>query len=403
MQITAKDAKEFSKISGDRNQIHLSSKFSKNFFFKDPIAHGINEVLLCFSKYLKKKKSFLLFKKINIKFKNFLNINEKFHIKIFNKKIILYSKLNTKILIKFEYDYSTQSFQKNKSVRKFALKKISNKNLLSLLLLASRYVGNTNPGNGSLIHEINYNYDEQIKKKKKKFKKIRNFYHITLSENKENLEILSSKLVPFKNSKKIINKVRFKNKKILIFGPGSIFAEKVKEFFSKSKVKYINYSLRMNSNGFVKMIDKKKIFKILQNIRPDYIFYFSTPRIMQYDFKSNFIKNSFREIYINNIIYLVNLIKKFKIKTKIFFPSTNFLKKKNWDKKLDIYLNTKKEAEELFSKKNSKDIVKIYRLPKYKNTSNYNLLGFYEGEEINHFKKFILKFILSSNNKKLNK
>ena len=124
---------------------------------------------------------------------------------------------------------------------------------------------------------------------------------------------------------------------------------------------------------------------------------------MQYDFKSNFIKNSFREIYINNIIYLVNLIKKFKIKTKIFFPSTSFLKKKNWDKKLDIYLNTKKEAEELFSKKNSKDIVKIYRLPKYKNTSNYNLLGFYEGEEINHFKKFILKFILSSNNKKLNK
>ena len=49
MKISKKDTKLFSIISGDKNKIHLSKRFAKKFFFKEPIAHGVLVVLICLS------------------------------------------------------------------------------------------------------------------------------------------------------------------------------------------------------------------------------------------------------------------------------------------------------------------------------------------------------------------
>ena len=56
MIINIKKTIEFAKLSKDRNQIHLSKKFSKNFFFKEPIVHGVNAAIKGISFFFKKKK-----------------------------------------------------------------------------------------------------------------------------------------------------------------------------------------------------------------------------------------------------------------------------------------------------------------------------------------------------------
>ena len=45
MIITQKETRNFSIKSKDKNKIHLNKKYSSNFFFKDPIVHGINVLI----------------------------------------------------------------------------------------------------------------------------------------------------------------------------------------------------------------------------------------------------------------------------------------------------------------------------------------------------------------------
>ena len=48
MKITKIDSLEFSRLSKDNNKIHFDKKYSSK-FFKEPVAHGINTVLLALS------------------------------------------------------------------------------------------------------------------------------------------------------------------------------------------------------------------------------------------------------------------------------------------------------------------------------------------------------------------
>ncbi len=56
MKITAKETKEFIFLSKDRNRIHFDKKFASQFFFKEPIVHGINIVIKALLIFFKKKK-----------------------------------------------------------------------------------------------------------------------------------------------------------------------------------------------------------------------------------------------------------------------------------------------------------------------------------------------------------
>ena len=56
-------------------------------------------------------------------------------------------------------------------------------------------------------------------------------------------------------------------------------------------------------------------------------------------------------------------------------------------------MNSKKKAENLFNSKTYKSYEKSFRLPRIITRSNYNMLGFYEGEKMEVIDKFINKFL----------
>ena len=196
-------------MSGDNNKIHYDEKYAKKFFFKKPIVHGVNLAVKGIFAFLKKKKEKIVIEDIKIKFKNFTYIYEEIKIKIIKNKIIIYSDLNEKV----EIDISIQSLQKKKitynqsrfkNLKKNNYKNLINSELIDQLIFISYYIGTIKPGNGSLIHQIYINFNlRNTKDKKIKFKKkTKNIYIIQYLKNCFQVEIISSKLVPFNEVKK---------------------------------------------------------------------------------------------------------------------------------------------------------------------------------------------------------
>ena len=207
--------------------------------------------------------------------------------------------------------------------------------------------------------------------------KNRNFFKIYLKEKNEKIEITSSKTKSFKNSKKIVNKKKidnYDNLKIMIFGPGSILSEKVKEYFSLSKVNFIDFSFRLSNKGHLKKIDKFRIKKIIEKQRPNLIFYFSSPKI-SLENKNKFLNIIYKEVYFNVLVFLIDILKRNNLNSKIFYPSTTFYQIRIVLRKILYTSRNKKLAENLLKRWKTLEFVKSYRLPKYKSTSNYNLLG----------------------------
>tara|TARA_A100001015_G_scaffold320822_1_gene448655 strand:+ start:1889 stop:3085 length:1197 start_codon:yes stop_codon:yes gene_type:complete len=397
MKISEIDTRIFSIISGDKNKIHLSKQFAKNYFFKEPIAHGVLAVLLCLSGFLRKVRKKVFLKKITITFHNYINLGEEFKIEYKKNLIRLRNNLNKKITISLNYRFIKKFVhKKNKYKSKYKLNGILNLNLIDLLIKSSKIVGNTYPGNGGLIHQINYIADIKYKKKNLSVTKKRNFYKINLAEKSEKIEIISSKTKSFENLKKIVNKKKiynYDNFKIMVFGPGSILSEKVKEYFSLSKVNFIDYSFRLNNKGFMKEADKIKIKKTIEKQKPNLIFYFSSPKITLENKNNKFLNTIYKEVYFNVLVFLIKILKKNKLNSKIFYPSTTFLSNEGHFEKNSSYVCTKKMAEKFFERDENSRFIKSFRLPKYKSTSNYNLLGYYDGENINNFKFYLDKFL----------
>ena len=89
MKISNKDTKFFAAISHDKNQIHLDKKYASNYFFKEPIVHGVNLINKAIACFLKDKNYKLIIKSLSINLKNYLVVGEEFEIKIYKIKIVV--------------------------------------------------------------------------------------------------------------------------------------------------------------------------------------------------------------------------------------------------------------------------------------------------------------------------
>ena len=88
---------------------------------------------------------------------------------------------------------------------------------------------------------------------------------------------------------------------------------------------------------------------------------------------------------------LLKIIIKNKIKCKIFYPSTIFLN--NIKKfKTRMLLKPKADGKEFVDSRLQLVIYK-YRIP-LKSRSNYNMLGFYEGEDLSVIDKYYEDFLI---------
>ena len=406
-KISLFDSKKFSKLSGDKNLIHLSKKISKDFFFKEPVVHGVNLSIIALKKYIKKysKNKFLNIDELKIIFHNYCLHDENFDILLSKNKINIKSKISqkTNIFIK-----SVKKKNKNKSLmlNKFERKIISNYNtttfiknldLIKNLILISRKIGNLRPKNTSLIHKIYIKNNNKIFKSKFLIKKITNnifllkffyktFYSETIFSKIKKYNLNFKKFVLKKN---IVKKIQ--NKKIIIFGSSSNLAEGLKVFLKNSKLPFLSYSLsKVNLN----IKDQStKLKKYLIKHKPDYIFYFSSPKITIETKKNvNSLKKNYNEVFYKNFKFIINEVLKNKLHTLVFYPSSYFLNEKEKHLNFRNYIESKIKVEKLSLRKKYQNIVRIYRLPKFKTRSTYNLHGYYEGVNLYNLKKYLENF-----------
>ena len=407
MIINIKKTIEFAKLSKDRNQIHLSKKFSKNFFFKEPIVHGVNAAIKGISFFLKKKNKPLFITNVNIEFKNFLFVNEDFEIILKKKSILIVSKKNVISVINIEYKESKFYLKKTNSTieknikKKFNLYNLNNINIIQELLFISYFVGVKKPGNGSLIHKIEISTVRNIKRpssKKISIRKIvKRIFQINYLNKFYKVNVVASKIPPFKfpDTPKLspgIQKV-IKNKKILIFGSTGDIAQYIKRIIGVNNCYFYSYSFRIfNSNMEINDSQKKRIKKFLLRVKPDFIFYLSSPPIIQGTIKNKALIELYNLVYIIFFKLILKITTENKIITKFFYPSTYFIKEKKNFKRLGAYITVKEKAEKIFSLRKYRKLISIFSLPKILSRGNYNFLGFYEGETGEVIKKKLESF-----------
>ncbi len=369
MILNIEDNKKFSKKSGDKNKIHISEAYAKKFFIKKPIAHGANVLIKAF-----KRKNFLRnkFNYLEIIFKDFINVNEKFNIKLRKNYLLIEGLYGTKIEI----------LKKLKKKKKF----LEEKQIINELYFISKYVGNISPGPDSLIQRIKFissktHYKEKIIKKRKINNQviIINYYYKNLIT-----EIIALKLHPYKQksvnnffkNKKLIESI--KNKKIIICGKNSDLGN----FLYNTNLKKICKIKSLSS----KNINKKYLHYNLKQFKPDFIFYFFSPKIIHGKTKKIF--DNYVDIYLNIPKKIFLITSKYKSNFKIFYPSTIFIEDQKKFKYLKSYIDAKKRAETELQKKIYKDTFFITRLPQLKTRSNYDpFLGKYLGSNLNNLSK----------------
>ncbi len=107
------------------------------------------------------------------------------------------------------------------------------------------------------------------------------------------------------------------------------------------------------------------------------------------------VKNFFfyyKVIFKDYLETIIKFIRKNKTQSKIFYPSTIFLNNKKKYKRYKSYLSSKQLAEKICKSKKNRDFIKCVRLPKLISRSNYNLLGYYEGQNIDVLDKYLENF-----------
>ncbi|OUW24635.1 MAG: hypothetical protein CBD34_00310 [Rickettsiales bacterium TMED174] len=407
IKLNIKKIKDFKKFSGDNNHIHFDKKFASKFYFKDPIVHGINVVLILLSKFLSSKKINVFSLKVN--FLNFINVDEFFDYKIFKNKILVYNNINKKIEINFKKNKNINLNKKDflsKKIKKFLnLKNKYNNKIINELLFISKLVGSKKPGNGSLIQSIKIDYT--IKKTKRRALSItkitKQIYEISYTFNNFKVIVIANKLVPFnprkektKLSKKNLKKI--KNKKILIFGSTSDLAKRLFLPKIQSVCKIYKYSFRVtNKKRIITQSEILRLKKFIVNLKPDFIFYFSSPKIQNSIKKSKSLNKQYKSVYIDYFKILLKIIKTNNLKSKIFYPSSIYVKKYNFKfKRLNDYIRAKYQAEKICKSKFNRNFVSFYRLPQLQSKSNYNFLGFYEGKNLSSLDEYLNHFFKNS-------
>ena len=262
----------------------------------------------------------------------------------------------------------------------------------------SKIAGNHKPKSKTLIHSIhlkkNYNHNKPFKKVNKI---TRNTYLVNFSNKLYFSNTIISKLVDLnfnKNRFKLNNKTNYaiKKKKILFFGISSNLAQATLLFIKKFNLKIFSFSLNKFNSNYKK--NKKKLEIYLLKIKPDYIFYFSSPRIIiEKKFDSFF--EDYNDVYYKKFKLVLNIILKNNLNSIIFYPSSFFLDKTNSFVRFKSYIKAKKKAENLYRIKKFQKHFKFYRLPQFKTRSTYNMLGYYSGIDLFNLKKYLEDFFLT--------
>ncbi len=390
---------KFSNLSRDKNKIHLNKSFAKNYFFKKPVVHGAHLALIGITKYLNKNTN-LLIKKIDVRFKNFCLVNEKFKINIKKKNINISGFFEPKVQI---FILEQDNILKKNVIKKnykyfFNLKNNNNNDFYQHLLYVSFFIGTVKPGNGALIHSIKTKKDNSIRKQKMTLikKVLKNVFSVTIFYKGFLSEISCSKSQPLltygkklKLSRNTIRKIQ--NKKILIIGSSSEIGDYLSNFFIKKNIKIIKYNFKIIHKKDLKKEEKKIKTKIIYN-KPDYVFYLSSPKIIHdYVFKRQLF-NRYDLVYCTFFKNVLDILRKSNLNTKVFFPSTIALNKSENKNYLKSYTKAKKKAEIICKKHPYNKLVKVYRLPQLKTKTNYNILGFYEGSELSYLSKYLSNF-----------
>ena len=415
--IDIKDNIKFAQISGDYNKIHIDEKFAKKFFFKYCVAHGVNIVALGLSKFFKiNYKNNFLIKELDIKFTNHIEIGEKFTIKVSKNKIIVKNDINNKLEIKVKSTKFKKEHELNKLTtlkgKKYYFDNLINKDLIKELLNVTKNIGSYIFGNGSLILKIHVQ-TQNNGKKKSSFNKInKNVFNYYLSSKNYKISCLVIKIKPYKNEipKTALNKKfekYLKDKSILIFGSDGVLGFFTKNYLSKYKTNLhlVSKTKKRTNSAFCKHYvlntpNFSNLKKILEIAYPDYIFYFISPKILRNN-KKNINKKIYylyKYYYVTIFDKILKIIKNFKKKIFIFYPSTVALNEKNKSFKFSKeYKITKHIGEQLCKTKKSKKIIPIsYRIDQIKSPQNYNIAGFYEGSSTRILKKYIDDFFLKS-------
>jgi hypothetical protein len=374
MKLNLNDNKRFSKKSGDNNKIHISREHAKKFFIKKPIVHGANILIKAF-----KQKNFLKgnFNYLEILFKDFINIDEKFNINRNKNYLNVEGLYNNKIEI-------------HKNIIQ-NIKYFNQKEIINELLFISKYIGNVSPGPNSLIQQIKFIYSEKYigKRALKKRKINKNVIIISYSYKNIIAEITAIKLKLYKQlssnsvfkNKKIIKLL--KNKKIIIYGKNSdlgnfLFNSNLKKFCKVYLLSSKNLSNDLLNND-------------LKKIKPDFIFYFFSPKIITGVSKK--IDKNYINVFLNIPKKIFYIASKYKKKFKIFYPSTIFINKQEEYKYLKSYIDVKKKAEIEFKKLTYKNTFFITRMPQLKTRSNYNpFLGKYIGIKLDYLSSKLFDF-----------
>lgn len=402
--ISLKNSKKFALISKDKNKIHLNKKIASYFFFREPIVHGINLLINGLVNFCHKKKNYLI-EGVKINFNNFCLNNENFSYKIKNQSFQIFSKLNVKLNanIKFKSDNKKKPNIKklnslSKKILNFYHIKSSDKSVtffsfLSHLIFISKKIGNFNQKENCLIHSIISEANESSKTNLEFFKTkkiIKNVFQADIDNYGYRSKVVFSKLIKLKlNLKKFtLDKNTLKkinNKKILIFGATGDVSRALIYFLKKSNAKIYKYSLK-------KKIKYLTLKNFIVSKKPDFIFYFSSPPIINDKDKNNYILKKYNEVYFDKFKTVLNILQKNKFRSKVFYPSTFALQEKSKYKRIYNYLAAKQNGESLCKSHDYKKYIYCFRLPAYKSKSNYNMLGFYGGEELYKLKKYLKVF-----------
>ena len=145
----------------------------------------------------------------------------------------------------------------------------------------------------------------------------------------------------------------------------------------------------------MKKMTSFKLSKIIKKFKPTYLFYLSSPKIINdKDNKPSSFK-IYNEIYSKKFKKILDILFINGLATKVFYPSTFALGQKKKFLRIKSYLDAKKKGELLCKKHKYSKYIYCYRLPAYKSRTNYNILGYYEGEELFNLKKYLNHFFLN--------
>ena len=404
------DNYNFSQVSGDNNKIHLDDHFTKNLFIKSPIVHGSHIVILALSEFLKrnkKKKYFINY--LNIRFNNYLNINKRFTIIFLKNKIFV--KTDDLIISEIEMGFIIDKKKVNETCKldRYYFNNLSNKSIIEELMDLSKYIGSKNPGHGSLILNFKLIFRLSGKARIIQRKISKNIFHFIITRKKyvSNLVVTKPKKIKINFDNFLLNKKskkKLRGKSILIFGSTGTLGSFAKYFFLKYGA-IIYVADRNPKNEIKKKVRSIKINlgstadlkKIIYLTKPDFVLYFTSPKIKK-SYKEKFDNKLYNYyafyyyVFFKKIITSLNCLNK---KVSVFYPSSVALNVDyNSAKFSKEYVEAKRKAEKVFSRKNIKNVkINFYRIDQIQSSQNYNIAGYYEGRSVNILRKHLENFI----------